>query len=186
MLSRLKAELEAKGLLLLADATRPAVAQLVAGGPIAGSWWGHPDGKAIFNLANALEADPEVLVVKLVDGKVTFVHRRLWPAVLAIATARAPRQTSGLSPAANAALARVDAEGLVPAGAIPTPVARELGDRLLARVFEEHLPSGKHGKGAESWARWAAARGVGGLSPEAGRVVLAAAVDAIGGGRIPG
>jgi len=32
-----------------------------------------------------LAASPEVLVYRLVDGKVTFVHRRLWPALVRLA-----------------------------------------------------------------------------------------------------
>jgi hypothetical protein len=56
----------------------PSLAEAVAGGPIRGSWWGHPRGKEIFRAAVAISESPDVLVCKLVDGKVTFVHRRLW------------------------------------------------------------------------------------------------------------
>ena len=38
----------------------------------------------------AIGDSPDVLVCRLVDGKVTFVHRRLWPA-LARAERRFPR-----------------------------------------------------------------------------------------------
>jgi hypothetical protein len=56
----------------------PSLAEAVAGGPIRGSWWGHPRGGEIFRAADAVSESPDVLVCKLVEGKVTFVHRRLW------------------------------------------------------------------------------------------------------------
>jgi hypothetical protein len=59
----------------------PSLAEAVAGGPIRGSWWGHPRGKEIFRAAEAVSESPDVLVCKLVEGKVTYVHRRLWAAL---------------------------------------------------------------------------------------------------------
>ena len=63
----------------------PSFAEFVAGEPIRGSWWGHPRGGDIFRLAEAVMDSGEVLVCKLVDGKVTYVHRRLWPALVRVA-----------------------------------------------------------------------------------------------------
>lgn len=63
----------------------PNLAEAVAGGPIRGSWWGHPKGREIFRTAAVIAESPEVLVCKLVEGKVTFVHRRLWPALVKLA-----------------------------------------------------------------------------------------------------
>lgn len=60
----------------------PNVAELVAGEPIRGSWWGHPAGHAIFDALNALAASPDVVRTRLVNGKVTLIHRRLWPALV--------------------------------------------------------------------------------------------------------
>jgi hypothetical protein len=68
----------------------PSLAETVAGGPIRGSWWGHPKGKEIFRLAEAVSENPDVLVCTLVDDKVTYVHRRLWPALVRLA-ARFPK-----------------------------------------------------------------------------------------------
>jgi len=61
------------------------LAEAIVGGPIRGSWWGHPMGKEIFRAATAVCESPEVLVCKLIDGKVTYVHRRLWPALVKLA-----------------------------------------------------------------------------------------------------
>ena len=63
----------------------PNVAEMVAGEPIAGSWWGHAAGHAIYNALNDLAASPDVLRTRLVNGKVTLVHRRLWPALVRVA-----------------------------------------------------------------------------------------------------
>lgn len=63
----------------------PSLAEAVAGGPIRGSWWGHPKGHEIFRVADAISESDDVLVCKLVDGKVTYVHRRLWPALVRLA-----------------------------------------------------------------------------------------------------
>jgi len=65
----------------------PSLAEAVAGERIRGSWWGHPKGQAIFLAAEAVSESPDVLVCKLVDGKVTYVHRRLWPALVKLASA---------------------------------------------------------------------------------------------------
>ncbi len=69
----------------------PSVAEAVAGGPFRGSWWGHPRGRAIFAALEAIADSPDVLVCRVVRGKVTFVHRRAWPALVRLA-ARFPRE----------------------------------------------------------------------------------------------
>jgi hypothetical protein len=63
----------------------PNLAEAVAGEPIAGSWWGHPKGSEIFRALNAVDDSPDVLCFRLVLGKITFVHRRLWPALVRLA-----------------------------------------------------------------------------------------------------
>jgi len=63
----------------------PSLAEAIAGGPIRGSWWGHPKGRIIFHVTQAISKSPEVLVCKLIDNKVTLVHRRVWPALVKLA-----------------------------------------------------------------------------------------------------
>ena len=60
----------------------PSLAETIAGGPIRGSWWGHPKGHEIFEVAEAISESADVLVCKLVDDKITYVHRSLWPALV--------------------------------------------------------------------------------------------------------
>ena len=63
----------------------PSLADAIAGGPVGGSWWGHERGREIFKLTRAVRDSADVLVCRLVDGKVTYVHRRLWPALVRVA-----------------------------------------------------------------------------------------------------
>jgi hypothetical protein len=58
----------------------PNLAEEIAGGPIRGSWWGHPKGKEIFRASKAICESSNVLVCKLIGGKITYVHRLgAWP-----------------------------------------------------------------------------------------------------------
>lgn len=60
----------------------PSVAEAVAGEPIIGSWWAHAKGKEIFEALSAIDDSPDIKCFKLVDGKVTFVHKKAWPALV--------------------------------------------------------------------------------------------------------
>jgi hypothetical protein len=63
----------------------PSLAEAIAGRPIRGSWWGHPKANMIFLCSRAVRKSGDVLVCRLVDGKVTYIHRRLWPALVRLA-----------------------------------------------------------------------------------------------------
>jgi len=63
----------------------PSLAEAIAGKPIRGSWWAHPKGHEIFLCSRAVRESPDVLVCRLVEGKVTYVHRRMWPALVRLA-----------------------------------------------------------------------------------------------------
>src|SRR5260370_40895545 len=63
----------------------PNLAEAVAGEPIRGSWWSHPKGSEIFLALGAVGDSPDVLCFRLVEGKITFVHKRLWPALVRLA-----------------------------------------------------------------------------------------------------
>jgi hypothetical protein len=89
--------LEEHGVLLQA-AKGPVtnVAELVAGEPIRGSWWAHPAHDEIFARLNELADHPDVVRLRLVDGKVTLVHRRLWPVLVRLADRFAPERLAAL------------------------------------------------------------------------------------------
>ncbi len=70
----------------------PSLADAVAGESLSGNWWSHPKGKAIFALTRAVRDSPQILVCRLVDDKITFVHERLWPALVRVADCFAPQR----------------------------------------------------------------------------------------------
>jgi hypothetical protein len=59
----------------------PSLVATIVGEPIHGSWWGHAQSHQIFGITRAVRSTPSVLTCRLVQGKVTFVHRRLWSSV---------------------------------------------------------------------------------------------------------
>lgn len=63
----------------------PNVVELIAGEPVSGNWWSHPQSHRIFALTRSLRDSPDVLTCRAVNGKITFVHRRVWPALVRLA-----------------------------------------------------------------------------------------------------
>jgi hypothetical protein len=63
----------------------PSLVEAIAGESIRGSWWGHPKGRAIFRATRAVRDSADVLVCRLLEGKITYIHRRLWPALVCLA-----------------------------------------------------------------------------------------------------
>ncbi len=164
-LSRALEQLKSYRVLLQTDPRLPSVASLVAGEPVRGSWWGHARGGAIFRVTKELADHPDVLVTKLVSGKVTYVQRRLWPAIIAVGSAREPWQLESLSRTAQSLLAAVTRQGELrtddvpwtggPKAESPGAAATNLERRLLLRSEEVHTSSGAHAKRLETWERWA-------------------------------
>jgi hypothetical protein len=59
----------------------PNGAELAAGEPIRGSWWAHPAAHQIYDVLNGVRDSSDVVRLRLINGKVTLVHRRVWPAL---------------------------------------------------------------------------------------------------------
>lgn len=136
----------------------PSLVEAVVGEPVAGSWWNHAKGKLIYRLSQALLESPEVVAVKLVQGKVTFVHRVLWPELYRVAMdpERRRRALDGLSDEARALLTAVERRKEV-RGDEPeaTPKARQaLEQRLLVLGASEHTELGKHLAVLRAWRSW--------------------------------
>ena len=70
----------------------PRLTEAIAGGPIKGSWWGHSKSHEIFAILEKLGDSPDILVCRLIAGRLTFVHRRLWPAIVKLASYFHPEQ----------------------------------------------------------------------------------------------
>jgi hypothetical protein len=60
----------------------PSLVEAIAEERVHGSWWSHPKSQEIFVLTRAIRDSDDVLVCRLINGKITFVHRRLWPALV--------------------------------------------------------------------------------------------------------
>lgn len=171
--------LERSGLLLKQDKQLPSVVTLLAGGPLSSSWWSHPESRLMFRVLSALADHPDVLVTKLILAKDTFVQRRLWPAFVAVVTAREPWQVSGLPAEARRLLARTDS---TPAAVQSSGAAtRELVARLLVHATEVHTDAGHHETAVQSWSAWRAQAGVAPLdSVDEARRVLEQASGRLG------
>src|SRR3989442_5539148 len=108
-----------------ARASVPSLAHVVAGEPIRGSWWAHPKGKDIFRLSRVIRRSPDVLVCRLVDGKITYVHRRMWPALVSLAGRFSQQKLSALNeehtPAGKHQLLVTPISHSVPRPSHPTP-----------------------------------------------------------------
>ena len=70
----------------------PRLTEAIIGAPIKGSWWGHPQSHRIFAILQVVTESKDLLVCRLVDRRVTLVHRRLWPALVRLAERFPPDQ----------------------------------------------------------------------------------------------
>ena len=94
----------------------PSLVQAIVGEDVHGSWWAHAEGKRIFQVTGAVRASPEVLVCRLVGGKITLVHERVWPALVHLAGRFRPER--------------------------------------IARLTEQHTPTGRHRVSAIAFPEW--------------------------------
>src|SRR5258708_20142421 len=68
--------------LVSAKGPAPRLTEAIAGEPIKGSWWAHPKSHQIFAILQQLDDSPDILVCRFLGGRVTYIHRRLWPAIV--------------------------------------------------------------------------------------------------------
>lgn len=150
-------DLKRIGLLLLQDKKLPSVVGIITGQSLSTSWWGHPRGQEIFNCLESL--DEQAIATNLINGKVTFVDKRLWPAVVAIGSSGEPWQTAGLG---------------------RNPKTKEIRERLLQFAEEVHTESGRHETRLKPWSEFARERGVVTIAAEAARAEIESAAMALG------
>jgi hypothetical protein len=165
------------GLLPLQDKRWPSLVSVFTGERVAGSWWGHARSHDIFHCLKTLSGS-QAVTAHVVSRKITFVHPKLWPALLAIGMTRAPWQMSGLSRGARRKLTLVEKHGrLVTSGA----ATRELQLRLLVVAQEFHSTAGRHELRLESWRSWATRMQVKPLkSVDEARQLLGSAATSLG------
>jgi hypothetical protein len=75
-----------------AKGTAPRLTEAIVGEDIEGSWWAHPKSHHIYAILGAVTDSDQVLVCRLIGGKITLVHRRLWPSLVRLAKHFAPEQ----------------------------------------------------------------------------------------------
>jgi hypothetical protein len=150
------------GFLLVSGSEIPDVRQLITTKRSKGSWWADSAAHEIFAVNELLEDHPDVIITKLISGKVTFVHRKFWQELFAVASAREDWQLRGLSASAQSLLRELDQVGTLfthklpkSSGPKPGETARELELRLLIHSEQIHTESGSHAKLIETWEAWA-------------------------------
>ena len=63
----------------------PRLTEAIFGEPIQGSWWKHAESRHIWAVLGAVRGSDDVLVFRLARGKLTYAHRSVWPALVALA-----------------------------------------------------------------------------------------------------
>ncbi len=157
-------ELCRRGLFLQSDRSLPNVAALIGGGPVSGSWWAHPLSHQIYMTCLRLTHHRDVTVVKLMNEKVTYVHRRLWPHLYTIGTGREGWQFDGLPATAKGLFDTVCERGILRLDELVGgrslkelgKDARSIEVRLLVLTDDIHTESGAHVKQLQTWQHWAA------------------------------
>lgn len=189
------------GLILDSDPELPSWPSLVVERPVRGSWWADPMVHLIHDAGSRLIEHEDVMHVVLVSGKRTCVHRRLWPAFLAVALSMDSWKLNGLDQPARAIWERVGRNSRVYADETDLPstsvrengrLMRELEGRLLCAGGDVHTPRGSHAKFVISWEAWMAERNLSTPegSAEAGRQELDECLDRLnlefaGHGKLP-
>lgn len=167
-LARVRENLRRYPLLPFTDSSAPSVVSIVTGAPVVGSWWGHPSGRLIYEVGEALDSTRDLLLLKLWRGKQTLVDRRLWPPLVRIGRARDPWQISDLTDVSLRLLdeiergrkGRTDAPALTANSPVFREALRALEKRLLVITRSVHSSTGAHALEGLSWASWSRSAGV--------------------------
>lgn len=145
---------EERGVVLVsAKGPVPRLTELVAGEPIKGSWWGHPRSHQIFAILEAVTESEDVLVCRLVKGKITLVHRRLWPALVRVAARFPPDRIAKVRQEHTASGRHVNKEVPFPRW-VPAEVLEQANsiseDEAIAALGEWALVPSPPGKTAQN------------------------------------
>ncbi len=141
----------------------PSLVGRLTGEHVTGSWWAHPKAHSIYNTYQRIVEFDDILTFKLVNNKVTFVHRDLWGPILStVLDANWNRSARHqLSPFSNTVLDLVDQRGSLlfarsnlPCDADPSAIKKarkELERRALLITGDQHTESGTHAPLLQSW-----------------------------------
>jgi len=155
---KIQTKLIQDGFLLLTDPVLPSLTTFVVGKPVKGSWWGHPQGKLIYNLGQNLLDEKNIISVKLINKKVTFVEEHLWDALYSLSDSKEVWQVKGLHTSAMKLLDLISKLGEIRADdtrlkKIPEvlALAKKLEEKLLIYSESIHTESCKHVRLLRSW-----------------------------------
>ena len=142
----------------------PSLVEELTGQRVRGSWWSHPKAHLIYNTYRRIAECDHVLTVKLVEGKVTFVHMDVWAALLsAVMDAQwQQRVRSRLQSLSRELLSLVEERGilLLTPSSLPTlgveyrmlrNAKQVLERRCLVISDDTHTAAGAHAPHLESW-----------------------------------
>ena len=151
----------------------PSLVEALTGERVRGSWWSHPEAHLIYNTYRRIADCEHVLTMKLVEGKVTFVHMDVWPALLsAVLDAEwQQRVRSKLKPLSRELLSVVEEKGilLLTPSSVPTlgveyrtlrNAKQVLERRCLVISGDTHTAAGAHAPHLESWGHFHRSRAV--------------------------
>ncbi len=161
-------KIERRGLVTVLE-----VVEWVIGERPKGSWWSHPRAKEAYHALMQLGEETELLTCKLVDGKETLVHRRLWPALVRVQ--REEALWPPLSASARALLGSIRARGELQTKG---PPRLELERALRVVSTHVHTEKGHHEVVLvpfEEWVPADVARAADALTLEAAQGMLAGA-----------
>jgi hypothetical protein len=126
-----------------------SLADAVAGGPIRGSWWGHPKGREIFALTRAVRDSKDVCVCRIIGGKITYVHRRLWPALVRVAP-QLPRRQLAMIHEVHTARGRHEVQELAFPEWVPAQIQRQARKMTEMQAVAALARCGWHHKGSRA------------------------------------
>lgn len=158
-LQKVKRHLDKHGLLMLTDPALPSLVSTIAGAPVSGTWWSHPQGNLMHNLSNDLANDPDILTVKFINKKITYLDRRHWDAFFTIAISQVDWKMKKLPPACLSLFKNVEAvkelraddPSLKKTAAEIGKLSTKLEERILVYSESIHTVTGKHIRVLKTW-----------------------------------
>jgi len=156
-------KIEDYGLLLEADPDFPSIVGLVTGEKIKGSWWGHRKGHEIFSISRKVRDEEDILVIKLISCKVTYVHKRLWTDLISILIVKENWQIDNMSNNGKKVLELVERVGVIRADNLESETKNKFNKKDLNKAINEiekgllifcnevHTEKGYHAKLLKTW-----------------------------------
>ncbi|MCH8906610.1 MAG: hypothetical protein IH840_05935 [Candidatus Heimdallarchaeota archaeon] len=148
----------------------PSLISEIVGKPIRGSWWSHPQGNLIYMISEGLADSLEILTVKLVYGKVSYVHKTLWTALYRVVTDIAWRnkRIASLNSIEKRLLMEVEDREVVRINELITEwpstskaqkkeitkARKQLESSLLVYSHQFHSEKGSHSTEIKLWENW--------------------------------